>query len=182
AGIAHVEDLILTGTADLSGTGNQVQNRITGNSGNNLLRGLDGGDHLEGGAGNDELRGGNGNDVLNGGSGNDVLIGGEGGDGFQFDNFSVDTMLDFVSGNVILLDAATFDQIGESSTNPDRILLEDAFVRGSAAQDAEDRIIHNPDTGEIFYDPDGSGSAAAILFAQVDPDTQLFSSQFRMFG
>lgn len=57
-----VENLILTGTGNFSGTGNGLANSITGNSGANLLTGGDGDDTLNGGAGIDTLAGGNGND------------------------------------------------------------------------------------------------------------------------
>ncbi|HEX5278317.1 MAG TPA: calcium-binding protein [Fluviicoccus sp.] len=57
----NLEYLVLTGTANINGTGNTGNNRITGNSGNNILDG--------GAAGNDMLIGGLGNDVyfVNGG-------------------------------------------------------------------------------------------------------------------
>ncbi|EGF92830.1 hemolysin-type calcium-binding repeat 2 copies family protein [Asticcacaulis biprosthecium C19] len=48
-----VENLILTGTADLNATGNGVGNKLTGNSGNNVLDGLVGNDTLTGGLGDD---------------------------------------------------------------------------------------------------------------------------------
>jgi serralysin len=48
-----LENLILTGTADVNGTGNGLANRLTGNSGNNRLDGGGGGDTLAGGAGDD---------------------------------------------------------------------------------------------------------------------------------
>ena len=50
---ANVENLTLTGSADLSATGNTLANILTGNSGNNSLDGGDGIDTLKGGAGND---------------------------------------------------------------------------------------------------------------------------------
>ena len=50
---ANVENLLLTGTGNISGTGNAVNNTITGNSGNNTLNGGLGDDTLIGGAGND---------------------------------------------------------------------------------------------------------------------------------
>jgi VCBS repeat-containing protein len=77
---ANVENLTLTGSANINGTGNALNNVITGNSGNNVLDGGAGNDTLDGGAGNDTLIGGTGNDTLNGGSGNDTLNGGAGGD------------------------------------------------------------------------------------------------------
>jgi len=45
------------------------------------------------------------------------------------------------------------------------ILSAGAFYIGAAAHDANDRIIFNHVTGELFYDADGTGSAAAVRFA-----------------
>jgi serralysin len=50
---ANVENLTLTGTAAINGTGNSLNNVITGNSANNVLNGGTGADRLVGGAGND---------------------------------------------------------------------------------------------------------------------------------
>lgn len=50
---AHVENLTLTGTNAISGTGNAGNNVITGNAGNNVLEGLGGADQLIGGNGAD---------------------------------------------------------------------------------------------------------------------------------
>ena len=50
---ANVETLILTGGADLDGTGNGLANTIVGNAGRNLLDGGTGADQLIGGAGDD---------------------------------------------------------------------------------------------------------------------------------
>ncbi|MEN8640701.1 beta strand repeat-containing protein [Pseudomonas sichuanensis] len=53
---SDLENLTLTGTAALNGTGNALANVITGNSGDNELDGLGGIDTLQGGAGNDTYR------------------------------------------------------------------------------------------------------------------------------
>ncbi|PIY01068.1 MAG: hypothetical protein COZ23_05100, partial [Hydrogenophilales bacterium CG_4_10_14_3_um_filter_58_23] len=50
---SNVENLTLTGRADLSGSGNTLDNFITGNFGNNLLDGGYGADTLNGGLGDD---------------------------------------------------------------------------------------------------------------------------------
>jgi Ca2+-binding RTX toxin-like protein len=50
---ANVENLILTGTGNINGTGNTSDNSITGNSGNNIIDGGVGADTMAGGAGND---------------------------------------------------------------------------------------------------------------------------------
>jgi Ca2+-binding RTX toxin-like protein len=52
---ANVEDLTLTGTAAINGTGNSLANKITGNSAANTLSGHGGNDTLNGGAGADTL-------------------------------------------------------------------------------------------------------------------------------
>jgi Ca2+-binding RTX toxin-like protein len=59
----NVENLLLTGTAAVNGTGNMLNNVMTGNSANNTLTGNAGNDVLDGGAGVDTLVGGTGNDT-----------------------------------------------------------------------------------------------------------------------
>lgn len=60
----NVENLVLTGAGNGSGTGNAMANVLTGNSGNNALSGGDGKDTLDGAAGADTLSGGASNDVF----------------------------------------------------------------------------------------------------------------------
>ena len=62
ASLANIENLTLTGSSVINGTGNTANNILTGNTANNTLDGGDGNDTLIGGAGNDTLIGGNGND------------------------------------------------------------------------------------------------------------------------
>jgi hypothetical protein len=63
--VQNIENLTLTGTSAIDGTGTSAtNNRIVGNSNTNILTGL---------SGDDMLIGGNGTDTLNGGSGTDTL-------------------------------------------------------------------------------------------------------------
>lgn len=71
---ANVDNLTLTGSSDLQGTGNDIDNSIVGNAGANVLTGM---------AGNDRLRGGGGNDLLLGGDGNDTYIVSDAGDSVE---------------------------------------------------------------------------------------------------
>lgn len=59
----NVENLTLTGTGAINGTGNTLNNLLVGNSGANTLNGGAGNDTLDGGAGADSLVGGTGNDT-----------------------------------------------------------------------------------------------------------------------
>lgn len=68
----NVEQLVLTGTLNVRGIGNKLDNLIIGNAGNNYLFGDDGKDHLIGGAGNDILDGAWDVDVMQGGTGDDI--------------------------------------------------------------------------------------------------------------
>lgn len=93
----EVENLTLTGTANINGIGNNLVNTIKGNSGANVLSGGLGNDTIYGYDGDDKLYadaagvgvtadadwlyGGNGNDILYG-NGNDKLFGDAGNDTF----------------------------------------------------------------------------------------------------
>ncbi|MFA5353694.1 MAG: calcium-binding protein, partial [Thermodesulfovibrionales bacterium] len=59
---ANLEGLSLQGTADINGTGNELDNSLYGNDGANILNGGVGDDYLNGGAGADTMTGGAGND------------------------------------------------------------------------------------------------------------------------
>jgi trimeric autotransporter adhesin len=85
---ANAENLTLLGTANLNGTGNDLDNTLIGNSGNN---------QLSGGAGNDRLYGQSGNDILDGGIGGDTMQGGDGNDTYIVDN-SLDQVIESYLG------------------------------------------------------------------------------------
>lgn len=178
-GVKFVENLTLTGSGNINGTGNDLDNIITGNgaintlsggNGSDTLNGGGGADSLIGGVGNDILNGGNGNDTLNGGDGNDTLIGGVGADRFDFrtspDSTNIDTITEFVAiDDFIRLDDGVFTAIGAVGA-----LAAEAFNTGAqgVASDASDRIIFDSATGYLYYDADGSLDVAApIHFATI---------------
>ena len=59
----NLENLTLTGTSNINGTGNSKNNILIGNSNSNTLSGGDGNDVLDGGGGVDTLIGGSGDDL-----------------------------------------------------------------------------------------------------------------------
>ncbi|HEX8639530.1 MAG TPA: calcium-binding protein [Allosphingosinicella sp.] len=193
---AEFENLALLGSA-AKGVGNAAANVMSGSDavntleggiGNDTLRGNGGADKLLGGADNDllyggvagdTLDGGAGNDKLYGGSGPDTLTGGTGIDRFHFDaplsrTTNVDKILDFSPvDDAIYLDRAIFGGITANGR-----LAVGAFQKGTAAADAADRIIYDQAAGKIYYDADGNGSGAQILFATVTPGTALTNADF----
>jgi serralysin len=170
----NVERLTLTGRGAIDGTGNNAANLITGNGSANVLSGRGANDTIKGGAGADDLHGG---------AGNDRLTGGSGADDFYFDtglsgSMNVDRITDFSGADdSIYLDRSIFRAI--STDGP---LSAAAFRLGAAAADAEDRIIYDSATGKIYYDADGSGAGAKVLFAQVTAGTTLTNADFIAVG
>ncbi|WP_342119829.1 choice-of-anchor L domain-containing protein [Pseudoduganella sp. OTU4001] len=159
---SYLEQLVLSGSAALNGTGNGLANQLYGNAGANYLSGL---------AGNDVLRGGEGADTLAGGAGNDWLEGGAGADLFRFDSTplsasnNLDTIADFQAGvDMIQLENAVFKKLAVG------VPLAAANFRASAdglAADSNDYILYNTSSGALYYDADGSGKGAAVQFAQL---------------
>lgn len=148
----NVENLVLTGSADIDANGTCANNRVSGNSGDNVINGRLGNDILAGGAGHDTFRFANG---LN-------------------ENTNIDRITDFsIADDKIELDNAVFQAL--TSTGP---LGAQAFFVGTAAHDASDRIIYNAASGALFYDRDGSGGAAAVQFAVLDPGLSLTHNDF----
>lgn len=161
----YVEKLVLIGGGAINGTGNGLNNSITGN-----------------GAAN-SLNGGSGIDTLNGGLGNDTLAGGAGGDLFLFNSAlnalsNVDRITDFsVADDTFQLDNDVFTAAGAVG-----MLSAGAFRAGTAAQDADDRIIYDSATGKLYYDADGSGAGTQVLFAQVTAGLGLTNADFHIVG
>ena len=102
-----------------------------------------------------------------------MLSGGAGSDSFMFrPALDANTILDFnVVQDTILLENLFMQALGAGTLDPD------AFHIGAAA-DAEDRIICNAGNGNLSYDADSAGGAAATRFAILDPGLALASTDF----
>jgi Ca2+-binding RTX toxin-like protein len=161
---ANVEKLVFDGVATtaFAGTGNAIDNVI-------VARG-----------GDDKLSGGGGADILHGGQGLDLLTGGAGADRFVFDTApsagrNSDTIADFAAEDFIVLDRSVFTAAGAQAR-----LSSDAFVLGTAAADAEDRLVYDQASGRLFYDADGTGAGAQVLFARLAAGTELGAADFQI--
>jgi Ca2+-binding RTX toxin-like protein len=139
---------------------------LTGNASGNIVKGNDGNNRINGGDGNDELWG------------DSPWRMGAGEDTFRFDTplnamLNVDWMPDFdVEDDTIQLENTVFGAFAAGD------LAEERFVTGAALQ-TNDNIIYDNETGALFYDSDGSGTAAdPIQFATVSPGTALTHLDF----
>jgi Ca2+-binding RTX toxin-like protein len=152
----HVEIVQTNGSAGKASidlTGNEIAQTITGNAGVNRIDGKGGIDTLQGGGGADTF-------VFSSalGAGN------------------VDTIVDFnVAADTIELENAIFTVLNAPGT-----LAAAAFRANTTglAADASDRIVYETDTGELYYDADGNGAGASVLFAKLDTGLSLTNADF----
>ena len=136
---ANVENLTLSGTANINGQGNNLANSLSGNGGANVL---------DGGAGADTLNGGHGNDV------------------YRFSTAlgpaNVDRIVAYDhAGDTIHLDRDIFAALAMGTLNAG------AFNTGAVATQADDRVLFETTTKSLFYDADGLGGVAAVKFATI---------------
>jgi serralysin len=147
---ANVENLVLTGSASINGTGNSLANVLTGNSGNNRLDGSTGSDKLTGGAGADTF-------VFS----------------TSLGSSNVDTVTDFAAGSDhIQLNRSIFAALAAGG------LSEANFAFATDADAASARIIYDAASGALYYDKDGAGSAGDVKFAVLSPNLALNASDF----
>jgi Ca2+-binding RTX toxin-like protein len=153
-----------TGTVTGGGSGTtsftSIERVITGDF-NDTLTGNGSAQNLTARSGSDTLAGAGGFDTLWGGAGADTFIFRETG------TANADSIADWTSGSdEIALDNAAMSALG----------ADGAFVAGDArfwasstglAHDANDRVLLNTGTGQLYYDADGNGSGAAQLIATV---------------
>ena len=112
----NVENLTLTGTAAINGSGNGLANVLVGNAASNALLGGGGNDTLNGAAGADTLVGGDGDDTLNGGAGADTLMGGAGDDVYMVDN-ALDTVSELAGEGVDRVNSSVTFTLGANVEN-----------------------------------------------------------------
>lgn len=106
---ANVENLTLTGTNAINGTGNALDNVLTGNSANNTLTG------------------GNGNDTIDGGTGNDTMVGGAGNDTY-FVNVATDVVTENANEGVDTVVSAVTYTLGN---NVENLQLQTGSINGT---------------------------------------------------
>ena len=130
---ANVENLTLTGTAVINGTGNASDNALTGNSGANTLSG------------------GAGNDILNGGAGADSLVGGLGDDTYTVDNVG-DTVVENAGGGTDTVQSS----IGYTlATNLENLTLSGtAIINGTG--NAVDNVLVGNSAANVLTGLDGN--------------------------
>ena len=154
----HIENLILIGSAPISGTGNGMANVITGNNAANAISGA---------AGNDTLIGSGGADTLTGGAGIDSLTGGTAADWFRFGSMADrgDVITDFTPGQ----DDVAIVASGFGGGLVPGILPAARFVSHASdlatAPAATAQFIYNTATGLLSFDVDGLGGAASVGLA-----------------
>ncbi|MDX2275201.1 MAG: calcium-binding protein [Hyphomonadaceae bacterium] len=166
---ANLENLTLTGTSVINGTGNTLANVIIGNTGGNILKGGDGADTLSGGGGDDALYGQTGQDSLTGGAGRDAFVLNS-----PLTAANADTITDFsVPADTIKLENSVFTELGGAG-----VLATAKFFIGANAHAAADRIIYNSSTGALYYDGNGNASGGKTLIATLDTGLALTHNDF----
>lgn len=177
-----------TGIENFSGT--NYADQITGSKGVNFIWSGLGNDSLWGGGGFDQLNGEDGNDVLYGGKNIDSLTGGRGDDTltggtdtldfFYFDDVrpgldGVDHITDYQTGKDIIVVNINWAADLEVGT-----ILASQFLAGAgvtAATTAQQHFLYNTSTGNLYFDSDGTGSAAAVLLLTLDNHALINSDQ-----
>ena len=149
----NVENLTLTGSGNINGTGNILKNIIIGNSGNNIL---------DGGAGNDTFIGGSGDDTLIGGDGIDTFTVGSGIDSITdlgVGGADVLTVSLGATANATVMAAwtATFASINSGTEN---IITNGSVVNLAAVVSGNGFSITNTGNGTTLT---GSGLADRII-------------------
>ncbi|NJR37987.1 MAG: calcium-binding protein [Leptolyngbyaceae cyanobacterium CSU_1_4] len=164
---AQLENLTLTGTDALNGTGSRFNNTLTGNGANNLLQGLAGGDRLFGDGGDDTLDGGLDGDIMSGGLGNDRYIVDSQGD----------TLLESASQGIDGVEASVDFTLGD---NFEKLMLTGTAISGTGNELAN-QIMGNASNnilnGGVGADELIGGNGSDILTGGGDSDRFTYGAQ-----
>ncbi len=137
---------------------------------------------IGGGGASTTIVGNDGDNVIDGGGGADFLTGLGGADVFVFRDLrvgnGVPVIRDFTSGT----DKVAIDNFEFGTNIPTGTLPESAFVVGQAAQDANDRLIYDPNGGSLYWDSDGTGSSAPLLFGILEGSPSVTYADFLIVG
>jgi len=167
----NVENLTLTGSANINPVGNGLANVLIGNSGVNIFAGVDGDDTEYGGDGADTLQGGLGNDTLYGEAGNDIMKGGDGNDYFNGGD-GADTMNGLAGDDRFDFDLATafsaVDTITDFniSTQEDILDFRDLLEEYDPLTETLADFVQIADSGSdstVSVDRDGTGSTYSMV-------------------
>jgi Ca2+-binding RTX toxin-like protein len=193
ATLASSATLVATDIEVVNGTAPQGQT-FNGTSGADTINGTEGNDTIYAGFGADTVFGHGGNDYvggngdddwLDGGAGQDTVAGGSGRDSFVFRHMgtaNADALPDFATNwDSIHLDRSVFTEVGATrfESGDDRF---HAAAGATGGADAEDRIVFNSSTGQLYYDADGSGAGAAELIATVGSGRTVAAIDIEVFG
>ncbi|MBY0569447.1 MAG: calcium-binding protein, partial [Hyphomonadaceae bacterium] len=155
---SNIENLTLTGSANINGTGNNLNNILTGNSGANTLSDGAGEDQLFGGGGNDTLSAGANNDYLDGGEGADTMFGGLGNDTYVVDNAGDITQEGPSAGGIDTILSSVTRTLGSN--------LENLTLTGTSAINGTGNTLANVITGNIAANTlTGGAGADTFVFA-----------------
>src|SRR5438067_443828 len=168
---------ILFGDNSVGTTGDDAANSLSGTNSNDLIKGFGGNDTIFANAGNDRIESGAGNDTISGGGGQDQYV------WHEYGAATADTVLNFDTGwDSIQLDAAAFTQIGASGRFASGDVRFYAAAGANAGHDADDRIVYNTSTGQLWYDADGNGPGAAQLIATLPAGATVVATDINVFG
>jgi serralysin len=138
-------------------------------------------ENVRGGGFNDILVGTASANSIQGGLGNDTLTGGGGADQFQFNSaLNATTNVDIISDFVVVDDTIQLENGIFTALTVTGTLAVDQFVSGAGttAIDANDYIVYDTASGDLFYDADGSGAGAQTKFAHLTPGFALTNNDF----
>ena len=158
---------------------------INGTAGADNLLGGAGNETLNGLAGNDTINGGGGNDSLNGGSGSDILTGGIGADTFVLADApgaaNIDRITDFARGDRVSISSSAYAGLTPGAVSAAQFIEVRSTRAPVVAATAATRLIFDRDTGNLFHDPDGTGTQSMQQILSITNVYRFVSTDFTVF-